>query len=460
MFRVLTLILLFVSFVPTFSQILSYQNVSESSLTSLNSKIIFDDNYNLHVAWIDSTNQIFYRFREGEIWNEKILIYETDSTDILELSISSFHDTLSIFWIEKENGYKIKSVRLPDTIVTQLYESELILQNIKSINNHTKKILTWLEEVSYQSIIVMELNSQDTLTVGYTHTPYSYSVCKDDSGKIFTFWLSGDNSISYRSFYTNWSETTEVFIGGEAQPLVEMDCTFNEFNRKFCFVFTGDIPTGGNFPTGLFYWEGNDSTWSTIESLKPPIQYCTNPQIEIYEQNYIVILYQDGFMRHIDSNSKFYYTQNYYDHSFADTLFAPDSTTLNDFTSDGSRLYCSFAKNNNVFFGDIDIITPDVKRNNVVYNYTFTLEQNYPNPFNPSTIIKYTIPTEGNENIHLLQLKIYDVLGREVATLVDQEQAAGNYQIQFNAASLPNGVYFYKLQYGVFTQIRKMIVLK
>ena len=306
----------------------------------------------------------------------------------------------------------------------------------------------------------MNLDSKDTLLLGRTYTPFSYSVSKDDSGNIFVFWLSGNNSIFYKTFYTDWSETYEVIIDGEVQPLVEMDCTFNEFNRKFCFVFTGDIPTGGNFPTGLFYWEGNDSTWSTIVSLKPTIQYCTNPQIEVYEQEYVIVLYQDGFMGHVDSSSKFYYTQKYYDHGFADTLFAPDSSTLNDFTSDGSRLYCSFAKSKDVFFGDIDIITPEVNKNDITNIYSFNLGQNYPNPFNPSTTIKYSIPSVGLRQASTVQLKIYNILGQEIATLVNQVQNSGSYQIPFDATSLPNGVYFYKLQYGTFTQSRKMIVLK
>ncbi|NOX65036.1 MAG: T9SS type A sorting domain-containing protein [Chlorobi bacterium] len=460
MFRVLTLILFLVSSVCTFSQILDYQNISESSIPSSNSKMIFDNNYNLHFTWLDSTNQIFYRYREENTWSERILVYETDSTEITELAISSYNDSVRIFLIEKGNSFKIKSISLPSKIVTQLYESNFAIQNTKITTNSTNHLLTWLEEEDYQSVKVMDLDSKDTLTLGRTNTPFSYSVSKDDSGKIFVFWLSGNNSIFYKSFYTDWSETSEVIIEGEAQPLLEMDCVYNSFNRKFNFVFTGNIPVGGNYPTDLFYWEGNDSTWSTIVSLDPPIQFCTNPQIEIFEDEYVIVLYQDGFIGQIDPNSKFYYARKYYDHGFTDTLFAPDSSTLNDFITDGSRLYCSFAKNNDVFFGDIDIITPEVNKNDMANIYSFNLEQNYPNPFNPSTTINYSIPNVGSRQASKVQLKIYNILGQEIATLVNQVQNSGSYQIQFDAASLPNGVYFYKLQYGAFAQSRKMIILK
>ncbi|MCK7516473.1 MAG: T9SS type A sorting domain-containing protein [Ignavibacteriales bacterium] len=72
---------------------------------------------------------------------------------------------------------------------------------------------------------------------------------------------------------------------------------------------------------------------------------------------------------------------------------------------------------------------------------TFSLEQNYPNPFNPSTKIKYSVTQSSN-----VVLKIYDVLGNEVATLVNEEKPAGSYEVEFNPSSLTSGVYFYKLQ--------------
>jgi hypothetical protein len=85
----------------------------------------------------------------------------------------------------------------------------------------------------------------------------------------------------------------------------------------------------------------------------------------------------------------------------------------------------------------------------------FALEQNYPNPFNPTTTIGYSLPHSG-----LVKLSVYDVLGRQVAALVDKKQEAGVYEIPFNASFLSSGVYFYRLDIGVFTQTKKMLVLK
>ena len=85
----------------------------------------------------------------------------------------------------------------------------------------------------------------------------------------------------------------------------------------------------------------------------------------------------------------------------------------------------------------------------------YLLSQNYPNPFNPCTKIKYSVP-----ELSFVTIKIYDVLGSEVATLVNEEKPVGTYELNWNAANLPSGVYFYRLQAGDFVQTRKMIFLK
>ncbi len=85
----------------------------------------------------------------------------------------------------------------------------------------------------------------------------------------------------------------------------------------------------------------------------------------------------------------------------------------------------------------------------------YALEQNYPNPFNPKTIIEYKIPLSS-----FLELKVYDVLGNEIAVLVNANQPEGIYEVEFNAENLPSGVYFYTLTSGNFRDTKKLILLK
>jgi hypothetical protein len=85
----------------------------------------------------------------------------------------------------------------------------------------------------------------------------------------------------------------------------------------------------------------------------------------------------------------------------------------------------------------------------------YSLAQNYPNPFNPTTVIEYSLPLQKP-----VTLKIYNVLGQEVRTLINEVQAAGKYKVRFEGASIASGVYFYRLDAGEFSQVKKMLLLK
>ncbi|MDX1373153.1 MAG: T9SS type A sorting domain-containing protein, partial [Nitrososphaeraceae archaeon] len=85
----------------------------------------------------------------------------------------------------------------------------------------------------------------------------------------------------------------------------------------------------------------------------------------------------------------------------------------------------------------------------------YALEQNYPNPFNPSTMIKYSIPENG-----YVKLAIYNMLGEEVALLVNSQQDAGKYEVDFNASGFSSGVYVYKLETSEFTASKKLMLMK
>jgi hypothetical protein len=102
--------------------------------------------------------------------------------------------------------------------------------------------------------------------------------------------------------------------------------------------------------------------------------------------------------------------------------------------------------------------TPDItalEQNNDIIISDFFLQQNYPNPFNPSTKISWQVPVGSWQT-----LKVYDVLGNEVVTLVDEYKSAGSYEVLWNASEMPSGIYFYRLQSGEFIETKKMILIK
>ena len=89
------------------------------------------------------------------------------------------------------------------------------------------------------------------------------------------------------------------------------------------------------------------------------------------------------------------------------------------------------------------------------YPVSFSLGQNYPNPFNPVSRISYSLPYPS-----LVKLKVFDLLGNEIATLVNEEQSAGKYEIEFNGSNLASGIYFYRIIAGDYTAVKKMLLLK
>ncbi len=117
-------------------------------------------------------------------------------------------------------------------------------------------------------------------------------------------------------------------------------------------------------------------------------------------------------------------------------------------------------------YSEIDSVTitpTSIKETKESYNFNYRLFQNYPNPFNPSTTIGYSIPNIVDVKFAFttnVELIIYDVLGREIATLVNQKQKAGNYQVEWSTSNIPSGVYFYTLQAGGHKITRKMILSK
>ena len=92
---------------------------------------------------------------------------------------------------------------------------------------------------------------------------------------------------------------------------------------------------------------------------------------------------------------------------------------------------------------------------NFITPTAYVLAQNYPNPFNPTTKIEFSIPSDNN-----VEIKVFNVLGVEVATLLKEHRQAGTHSIEFNASSLASGIYFYKIVSGNYSDIKKMILLR
>lgn len=104
---------------------------------------------------------------------------------------------------------------------------------------------------------------------------------------------------------------------------------------------------------------------------------------------------------------------------------------------------------------DTNKVVMDVQTTNNQIPTGYSLEQNYPNPFNPSTTIKYSVPTSG-----LVEINVYDALGKSVKQLISEHHQAGNYQVEFDGSGLTSGVYFYQIKTDNFTATKKLVLMK
>jgi len=117
------------------------------------------------------------------------------------------------------------------------------------------------------------------------------------------------------------------------------------------------------------------------------------------------------------------------------------------------KSYLKAALLENKVYGDSTLVS--VKKIDMNPPSISSLYQNYPNPFNPSTIINYSLPKQSN-----VRIIVYDMLGREISTLINEEKSAGNYSITFDGNSLTSGIYFYQIKANEFVQTKKMLLLK
>jgi len=103
-------------------------------------------------------------------------------------------------------------------------------------------------------------------------------------------------------------------------------------------------------------------------------------------------------------------------------------------------------------------VATDVEDNNIPTE--FSLKQNYPNPFNPSTTIQYSVPSSVKREMSNVKLIVYDVLGTEVATLVEENKSPGIYEVEWTATGFASSVYFYRLKAGDFNSVKKLVLMK
>ncbi|NOX65882.1 MAG: T9SS type A sorting domain-containing protein [Chlorobi bacterium] len=246
-----------------------------------------------------------------------------------------------------------------------------------------------------------------------------------DSGET---WETVNNNLS-----TYWDDLRALEISKSNPDILYCGQLYNSEHDNWILAMTTN---GGES------WERIDSTLLEID----PEGIVLNILVDQYVEGRLYVSYTGGLYLTEDNGKHF---QKIY------------SGNAGKIWSDNKNPATIYFNSDQGLLRFIDTVTVGVEKvtNNLPDN--FRLEQNYPNPFNPSTIIKYSIPrsTEYYSVPHVT-LRVFDILGEEITTLVNKEQKSGNYEVEFNANKLASGLYFYRLTTNGFTKTMKMILLK
>jgi len=328
--------------------------------------------------------------------------------------------------------------------VKVIFSEKVLKSDAENISNYS---IT--KGITIKSAVLASNGTDVTLTTSAHQNNNSYTITvnnvKDLSGNLIS---PNANSFTYTYKYyrLTLSASNSTLTNGAAttqkQGSISNSVAYTT-NSSSEIKFNSDIPENAEwYAWGRFFYEGNDST--------------------------------AYFNLQVDNGSEMpfgnYLKNNWLwdgDGSDASNKFAKLNLNILDAGNHTFTIYGVDAANTNAFL-DILLLTNDADyipsdsdfsvtnaENNFLRPEKFELLQNFPNPFNPTTLIKYAIAATSE-----VVIKVYDILGKEIATLVNEVKSPGVYQTQFNGNNLPSGIYIYTISAGKFSEAKKMVLIK
>lgn len=404
--------------------------------------------------------------------------------------ISVKQDSANAYWIvtapEFENGFEIASGYLHKYKSGQwtLYDSliSFSLKNIVAdveIDRSGKVVIATSKGIiikDNENYLVFDKSNSPlpdndifTVAVDYNNKYYigipNFGVTVYDNGT----WLNYNYQNSFNGIedlnFIFVDKSNNIWIGTDYYGLFMFDgVNWHEkinktYNDKNCYIMgiSEDI-NGVKFVAlqtadGKHYIaSGKDYPFTFVEfaDTSHPFAFFAYNSIKVDKKNNLFVGTTNGLFMNSNNNWVFFDSTDF---NIRGNYFTSGYIDKNN-----NKVFCigNFLQNKHglLFFNE-DGVNFTVVEENEFTNSDFTLYQNYPNPFNPLTNITYQIPTNGN-----VSLKVYDVLGKEVAVLVDEYKVAGRYSVNFNGSNLASGIYLYKLQTGNFTSTKKLVLMK
>ena len=293
------------------------------------------------------------------------------------------------------------------------------------------------------SLHIMNLTCNDD-GIFYAGTPLWGDIRSTDDGITWVGWYSGLTQFSIYSF--GFVDGSDVYCssygnavyyssdsGDNWNPIpIPFSYGYSDVSSLACYnnvVFAGAA-------IGLFRSSDNGTNWEKVSNFNI-VTVKTDVDGRVY-----IVTKSSGVFKSLDGGKNFFEINS--------GLTEVDVTTMT-ISPDG---YIYLGTSSGAVFRSVGVMT-SISENKLTIPSGTKLKQNYPNPFNPTTNIEYSITRSG-----YVTIKVFNILGKLVSTLVQEEKQPGNYKVQFNGAAFPSGVYFYRMQTGNYTETKKFILLK
>ena len=406
---------------------------------------------------------------------QELFLYNEANSPLNSNGLTSLAiDSSNTIWVGSDTTlYQFNNINWIQSLTNSRY-----FPDIEVSPNGTVFTITHSED--YSSNVVKRIgNSWDVIKPDLStmfNEPFSISI-KNDTTIYFPLWNNWNSTVGYN--------TIGIFSGGDSitikTPRVYMLMSIAPLNGDSLLMTDAEgihLFTGAN-------WDLNEEDWI----LKNPEGTDVEPNSLIAKKiNSHVYVFGEKFFE--------YKNNSYLSFPKIDSVLVADSITATAIDVENNNIFWIGTSSGKLIKYSDSIKTFDLTNSKIkdiaidrdgnkwfisgeglfVFNEEkivsvkheeklpeyLRLYQNYPNPFNPNTTIQYSLPANVvlNATSTIVNLKVYDILGREIATLVNQEQNAGNYDVNFDASKLTSGIYFYRLQYGSLITSKKMILLK
>ncbi|MGB5530577.1 MAG: T9SS type A sorting domain-containing protein [Ignavibacteriaceae bacterium] len=469
-----------ISFYPTYNLSNTPNTMSDSH------SVYFESGGYYYTVWVDEGKILFIRSNDlGQSWSEKQILISSNNVCGLP-TIKSDYNYVYVLCHQYSGDYEILFLSSTDfgqtwgplqgisgmdsgSLAPQLAVSG---SNLFVVWEQKTSLFNNISEINFVKSSDRGLSWSDTTNLSNSQSLHSTGTQIANSGfNLYCSWLESTSSTESDIYFSKstdggniWSDPVNLTNDASFQNEVYMILNGNS-ELYIAYV-------DGTSLSDIYLIKSTDSgqTWSVPVNMTNNPGKSSNPCISIFD-NYLYFIWSDNSHTSplFDSSDVFFKWSSDNGSTWQDSLNLSDNSSNSlrpricyDLNGplpapwlDITVFWYDFAEGNSEIFaknGNHNIVTTEQF---CEVPFSFSLEQNYPNPFNPSTKIKFTISDFG-----FVILKVFDVLGNEVATLVNEEKSAGEYEVEFNRKNLPSGIYFYRIQSGSFVDTKKMILLK